>query len=81
MSNESGWQKISVPGHEDLKDIEVQAPVSAEGIEEVKSYVASLADNEQIAGRPGKRAFRATHRLVTSPDGKRKLVREGFSLL
>jgi FMN phosphatase YigB (HAD superfamily) len=80
-SSGSGWQMISVPGHEDLKDIEVQAPASAEAIEEVKSYVASLADNEQIAGRPGKPAFRATHRLVMGPKGKRKLVREGFSLL
>jgi len=81
ISGDTGWQIISVPGHEDLKDIEVQAPASAEGIAEVKSYVASLADNEQIAGRPGKRAFRATHRLVTDSEGKRKLVREGFSFL
>ena len=80
-SSDKGWQIISVPGHEDLNDIEVQAPASAEGIEEVKSYVASLADNEQIAGRPGKRAFRATHRLVKGSEGKRKLVREGFSFL
>jgi hypothetical protein len=80
-SSDSGWHVISVPGHDDLKNIEVQAPASVEGIEEVKSYVASLADNEQIAGRPGKRAFRATHRLVMGPEGKRKLVREGFSFL
>jgi hypothetical protein len=80
-SSDSNWQVISVPGHEDLENIEVQAPASGEGLEEVKSYVASLADNDQIAGRPGKRAFQATHRLVTGPEGKRKLVRAGFSLL
>ncbi len=71
----------SGPGHEDQKNIEVEAPASPDAIEEVKSYVASLAHNEQIAGRPGKPAFRATHMLVTSPQGQRRLVRKGFSFL
>lgn len=77
----SGWHTISVPGHEDLKDVEVEAPDSPNAIEEVKSYVASLANSDQIAGRPGKPAFRATHMLVTGPKGKRRLVRKGFSQL
>jgi hypothetical protein len=45
----------------------------------VKSYVASLANNEQIAGRPGKPALGATHTLVTDPKGQRRLVRKRFS--
>jgi hypothetical protein len=76
----SAWHTISVPGHEDLKNIEVEVPASPEAIEEVKSYVASLANSEQIAGRPGKPAFRATHMLVKGSKGKRRLVRKGFSL-
>ncbi len=75
----SGWQTISVPGHADLKNIEVEVPAAPDAMEEVKSYVASLANNEQIAGRPGKPAFRATHMLVKDPKGKRRLVRKGFS--
>jgi FMN phosphatase YigB (HAD superfamily) len=75
----SDWHTISVPGHKDLKNIEVEVPASPDAIEEVKSYVASLANNEQIAGRPGKPAFRATHMLVTDSKGKRRLVRKGFS--
>lgn len=76
-----GWHTISVPGHEDLRDIEVEAPASPDAIEEVKSFVASLANSGQIGGRPGKPAFRATHLLVEGPAGKRRLVRKGFSLL
>jgi FMN phosphatase YigB (HAD superfamily) len=76
----SAWHTISVPGHEDLDNIQVEAPASPDAIEEVKSYVASLADNEQIAGRPGKPAFRASHMLVAGPQGQRRLVRKGFSL-
>lgn len=76
----SAWHTISVPGHDDLKDIEVEVPDSPDAIEEVKSYVASLANSEQISGRPGKAAFRGTHVLMTDPKGKRRLVRKGFSL-
>ena len=76
-----GWHAISVPGHEDLQDIEVEAPSSPDAIEEAKSFAASLAGSGQIAGRPGKPAFRATHMLVPGPAGKRRLVRRGFSFL
>jgi FMN phosphatase YigB (HAD superfamily) len=78
-ASSSSWHTISVPRHEDLKDIQVEVPDSPHALEEVKSYVASLANNEQIAGRPGKPALRATHALVTDPQGQRRLVRKRFS--
>jgi hypothetical protein len=80
FSGPTAWHTISVPGHADLKNIDVEMPNSPGAIEEVKSFVASLANNAQIAGRPGKPAFGASHMLVTDAKGRRKLVRKGFSL-
>jgi len=79
VGTSGGLHTISVPGHEDLKDIQVEVPDSPDALEEVKSYVASLANNEQIAGRPGKPALGATHTLVIDPKGQRRLVRKRFS--
>ena len=77
-----GWVPISVPGHEDLRDIHVfSTEANPEHVEEARAFVRSLADNRQIAGRPGKPAVRATHAIETDEQGKRRLVRKRFSAM
>jgi FMN phosphatase YigB (HAD superfamily) len=93
------WRPVSIPGHADLKDVQVAVPVeghisqgakgeyelaeplspSPESLEEATHFVRSLAEQGQIAGRPG--AFRASHAIETDAEGNRKLVRKRFSAL
>jgi hypothetical protein len=93
------WHPVSIPGHPDLKDIQIAVPVeghlsrgekgeyelaeplapSEENIEEATRFARSLAEQGQIAGRPG--AFRASHAIETDAEGNRKLVRKRFSAL
>ena len=93
------WQPVSVPGHEDLKDIQVAVPVEGqvktgakgfttaadalrptpENVDEATQFVRSLAEQGQIADRPG--AFRPSHAIETDAEGNRKLVRKRFSAL
>src|SRR5262249_18620555 len=79
VGTSGGLHTISVPGHEDLKDIQVEEPDSPDALEEGESYVASLANNEQIAGSRGNPALGAPPRLVPDPKGRRRLLRNRFS--
>jgi len=54
---------------------------SAEQVEEVTSYVRSLATHGQIAGQAEKRSPRATHEIETDNEGNRRLVRKRFSVM
>ena len=79
-SGGAAWVPISVPGHDDLGTILVEVPEAVpEQVEEARSYVASLAAHNRIAGRPGKPALQATHAIETDQHGNRRLVRKGFS--
>ncbi len=80
LSEDNTWVSISVPGHEDLRNILVQVPDSSpENVEEARSYVRGLADNQQISGREGKTSFRPTHTIETDTHGSRRLVRKRFT--
>ena len=74
------WVAISVPGHDDLQDILVSVENDPEAVAEARSFVRSLAEHRQIAGRSGiPAADQATHVLEKDGEGKRRLVRKGFS--
>ena len=54
---------------------------SAEQVEEVSSFVRSLAEHGQIAGHAGKDAKGTTHQIETDKKGTRRLVRKRYSAL
>jgi hypothetical protein len=54
---------------------------SEDEISEATSFVESLAVHGQIAGVGSTRATRPTHRIETDPKGRRRLVRQGFSIV
>jgi hypothetical protein len=54
---------------------------SAEQVEEVSSFVRSLAQHGQIAGHAGKDAKGTTHQIETDKKGTRRLVRKRYSAL
>ena len=84
------WHAVLVPGFD---EVEVPIPVdvkltrdsrgaitaaqaetpSAEAVAEAKSFVRSLADNGQLSG------LSASHEIVTTADGHRRLVRRGYA--
>ena len=52
---------------------------STDDVAEAESFVRSLAAHGQIEGVNAKPASRATHRIETDEQGRRRLVRKGFS--
>jgi hypothetical protein len=62
----------------EVKFVKIQKP-SAEQINEVTSYVHSLATHGQIEGHSKGSSLTATHKIQTDETGNRKLVRRGFS--
>ena len=60
------------------QEVEVEVPETGESEEqqrkEVSHFVQTLADNHQLDG-PG-----ATHEIVSTPDGTRRLRRRRFTL-
>jgi FMN phosphatase YigB (HAD superfamily) len=79
---ERRWATVSVPGADDLQEIEVEVPDNSEEAHaEAQSFVIGLAANRKIAGRPGQESFGATHAIEQDASGKRKLIRKRFSAL
>jgi hypothetical protein len=92
------WSPISLPGIDDLENIQVQIPVEGEirrgpkgevksvaaqptpeMVEEVTSYVRSLAAHGRIAADPAKQGPDTTHLIETDAAGNRRLVRQRFT--
>jgi hypothetical protein len=54
---------------------------TAEQLTEARNFLGSLAARRQIAGAPASPIDLATHEIQTGDDGKRRLVRRGYSAL
>jgi hypothetical protein len=52
---------------------------SSEEVAEAAAFVKSLATHGQIEGVGTKAASKPTHRIETDEEGRRRLVRKGFS--
>jgi hypothetical protein len=67
------------PGATEPLYVSFPSPPDAEALAEASSYVASLEARRQIAREPGLAPPGATHRIEVDAQGRRRLVRLGFS--